>query len=311
MSCDNLPDNGRITRRVVCDFARLLDPALADWIAEHIAFPCSTVDRIVPATTAADRAAAGAELGVVDAWPLLTEPFLQWVIEDRFAGPRPAFERAGCELVAEVGPYEQMKLRMLNGSHSCIAYLGQLAGHETVAQGVADPLLRRFVHGLMTEEIMPTLALPVAELEEYRDRLLARFANAALNHRTAQIARDGSAKLPQRLLAPVRSRLAAGLPITRLALGVAAWILYCCRTPRVDDPAADTIAALARAAGEDPQALAEAFLTLEAVFGTDLARLESFRRPLVSALRRLAESGVAATLAADGPGPSPDLRKGQ
>ncbi|HHY48640.1 MAG TPA: mannitol dehydrogenase family protein, partial [Alphaproteobacteria bacterium] len=226
MSCDNLPSNGKTTRRIVLRFAQLRSPALAAWIREHVAFPSTMVDRIVPATTDADRELVAAATGLEDAWPIVTEPFTQWVIEDRFANGRPPFETVGAQLVDEVEPFELMKLRMLNGSHSTMAYLGYLAGHEYVADAVGDPAFRRLIHGLMTEEVMPTLPMPRAELERYRDDLLARFANPALRHRTWQIAMDGSQKLPQRLLGTIRERLQAGQGINRLALGVAAWMRY-------------------------------------------------------------------------------------
>ena len=185
------------------------------------------VDRIVPATTDADRAAVAARLGLEDAWPVVTEPFTQWVIEDRFASGRPRFEEAGAELVSDVAPYELMKLRLLNGSHSTLAYLGYLAGYETIAEAMADPAFARLVRGLMDEEVTPTLTVPPgADLAGYKASLLDRFANPALKHRTWQIAMDGSQKLPQRLLGTVRDRLAAGAPIERLALAVAAWMRY-------------------------------------------------------------------------------------
>ena len=172
------------------------------------------VDRIVPATTAADVAQIGRALGLHDAAPVVCEPFRQWVIEDRFAGPRPAWELAGAELVADVAPYEEMKLRLLNGSHSAIAYLGCLAGFEHVFEVMAEPDFVAFVRAMMAE-VAPTLAVPT-DLAAYQASLLARFANPALAHRTSQIAMDGSQKVPQRLLGPIRDRLRAGAPIDRL-----------------------------------------------------------------------------------------------
>src|SRR5690606_12891464 len=192
MSCDNLPANGATTRRIVTRLAALQDRDLAGYITENVAFPGTMVDRIVPATADADCAAISAITGLDDAWPIVTEPFTQWVIEDDFPEGRPAFEAVGAELVTDVEPYELMKLRMLNGSHSTLAYLGYLAGHQYVADAIADPAIRRLVDRLMSEEVMPTLPMPRADLEAYRDRLLARFANPALQHRTWQIAMDGS-----------------------------------------------------------------------------------------------------------------------
>jgi fructuronate reductase len=207
LCCDNLPDNGNSTRALVGRLARLIDPALADFIENEAVFPNTMVDQIVPATTDADRAEIDAALGVHDAWPVVCEPFRQWVIEDRFPLGRPAWERTGAELVTDVLPYEAMKLRMLNGSHSAIAYLGQLAGWRTVADAIADPTLAAFISGLM-EEVAATLQLPPqVDRAAYSRALMARFANPALQHQTAQIARDGSQKLPMRLFATAARRL--------------------------------------------------------------------------------------------------------
>jgi fructuronate reductase len=156
----------------------------------------------------------------------MTEPFSQWVIEDNFPAGRPRFENTGVELTADVRPFEMMKLRMLNGSHSTLAYLGYLAGYEFVSEAISDPAFDALIRGLMTEEVMPTLPDGLGDLFRYRDALLERFANPALKHRTWQIAMDGSQKLPQRLLGTVRDRLARGLPVVRLSLGVAAWMRY-------------------------------------------------------------------------------------
>ncbi len=226
-SCDNRPSTGAVTARVLRAFGALLEPDLDHWIEDNVACPSSMVDRIVPATTADDRTRIAAALGVEDAAPVVTEPFSQWVFEDRFPTGRPAWDRFGAEPVADVRPYEAMKLRLLNASHSCIAYLGYLSGYQTVAETVADPAFTRFVAALMDEEVTPTLRMPAgADLAPYKAALLERFANPALKHRTWQIAMDGSQKLPQRFLATIRDRLAAGAPFDRLALGVAAWMRY-------------------------------------------------------------------------------------
>jgi fructuronate reductase len=189
------------------------------------------VDRIVPRTTDGDRERISARLGVRDAWPVVAEPFMEWVIEDRFAAGRPAWElggnNGGARFVEHAEPFEKLKLRMVNGSHSTLAYLGFMAGLKTVDQAVSAPALCRFVDALMREEIAPTLpALPELDLADYRARLLRRFANPALQHQTRQIAMDGSQKLPQRLLGTVRDRLRDGRGIERLALAVASWVHY-------------------------------------------------------------------------------------
>jgi fructuronate reductase len=223
ISCDNLAGNGARLRDAVLAAS---DDALADWIATHGAFPQTMVDRIVPATDAADIAALADRTGLIDRAMVKAEPFSQWVIEDRFAGARPDFEAAGVQIASDVAPWEEAKLRLLNGAHSAIAYLGGLAGIDHVYRFVALPAGRRFVTALW-DELAPTLSPPPElDLESYRAALLARFSNAALGHRTRQIAMDGSQKLPQRLLAPIAERLARGERIDALALAVAAWLRW-------------------------------------------------------------------------------------
>jgi len=301
LSCDNLPHNGAVTAGVLRRFAELRDPDLGRWIADQVACPSSMVDRIVPATTAEDRAAVAARLGLDDAWPVMTEPFSQWVVEDRFPAGRPAWELEGAEMVADVRPYETMKLRLLNASHSCIAYLGDLAGYETVAQTVADPAFARFVRALMDEEVTPTLQMPPGvDLEGYKAALLARFANPALKHRTWQIAMDGSQKLPQRLLGTIADRLRAGAPVDRLALGVAAWMRYVTgvdeggRPIDVRDPLAARFTDIAAETGPVAERLAPALLAVESVFGTDLPRHPGFTGAVTAALARLYARGARA-----------------
>ncbi|MBZ9859747.1 mannitol dehydrogenase family protein [Mesorhizobium sp. CA12] len=232
LCCDNLPANGATLHRLMVEFAELRDSReggahLARHIADEVAFPSSMVDRIVPATTDADRARIAGELGIDDAWPVMTEPFRQWVIEDRFPAGRPAWEKFGVTMVEDVGPFEDMKLRLLNGAHSGIAYLGLLSGHATVDRAFADPSIRQFVDWLWAEAI-PTLPQEAGlDTSAYTAELAERFSNTALAHRTAQIANDGSQKLPQRIVASALARLEAGLLPEHLSLVVAAWIAAC------------------------------------------------------------------------------------
>ena len=308
--CDNLPHNGRVVEGIVAAYARQRDPALADWIAASVAFPSTMVDRIVPATTDADVAEVARLLGVADAAPVVGEPFTQWVIEDRFAAARPRWEEAGAQLVADVAPFETMKLRLLNGSHSTLAYLGFLAGHEFIWQASSDAQLAALVERQMTEEIVPTLvAPPGTDLDAYCGQLMIRFRNPALPHRTQQIAMDGSQKLPQRLLNTVRDRLAAGASIDHLTLAVAGWIRYASgvdeqgRAIAVSDPLAPTFAQIAAARAGDPAALAAGFLDLVPVFGADLVGHAAFRAAVTRHVVALFRDGVRATLKAHlGPG---------
>lgn len=301
LTCDNLPSNGHVLKRVVTRFAELRDPELAAFVAD-VASPSTMVDRIVPATTDADRAAITAALGFSDAWPVMTEPFRQWVVEDDFPLGRPAWETAGVVFVEDVSAFETMKLRLLNGSHSTLAYLGYLAGAETVADAMALPGMEDLVEALMRDEVSPTLP-PLAgfDLPAYRRALVERFNNPALRHRTWQIAMDGSQKLPQRLLGTIRDRIQAGAPYDRLALGVAAWMRYARgideagKAIDVRDPLSARIAELAQGS-DDPEEIAKALLGMKEIFGDDLGADPDFRAQIVRALSRLFSEGSAAVL---------------
>jgi fructuronate reductase len=302
--CDNLPHNGRTVEGLVHAFAQRRDAALAVWIAANVAFPSTMVDRIVPATTGADIAETARLLGVHDAAPVAAELFGQWIIEDRFAAARPRWEDAGAQFTADVAPYEFMKLRLLNGSHSTLAYLGFLMGHDFVWQASRDPLLAGLVERQMAEEIVPTLPPPSGiDLTRYCGELLVRFRNAALPHRTRQIAMDGSQKLPQRLLGTVRDRLAAHASYDHLALAVAGWIRYASgRDERggaieVQDPLAATYAQIVRDAHDDPLRIADGFLDLGSVFGGDLVAHRPFRAAVQANVAALFRDGAARTLA--------------
>ncbi len=305
LCCDNLPHNGQVVEQIVLALAQLWDPALADWVGAHVTFPSTMVDRIVPATTERDIAEAALILGVRDAAPVVCEPYFQWVMEDRFAGGRPAWEHAGVQFADDVGPFETMKLRFLNGSHSTLAYLGYLAGHEYIWQACSDPQLGALVERLMAEEIAPTVPPPPGiDLGAYRSLLLQRFRNPVLPHRTQQIAMDGSQKLPQRLLNTVRERLAGEGSITHLALAIAGWIRYASGTDEhgnaisVSDPLAPQFREITAAANGDAVRLAAGFLDLAPVFGTELGKHMRFRAAVTANVVSLFTKGVRATLAA-------------
>jgi fructuronate reductase len=304
MSCDNLPSNGKTAARIVTRFAELRSGELAEYVRGNVAFPSTMVDRIVPATTDADRRMVSELIHLDDAWPVVTEPFTQWVIEDNFPSGRPPFQDAGVQMVADVEPFERMKLRMLNGAHSTLAYLGYLAGHQYVAEAMEAPGFGPLIKAMMTEEVIPTLRMPNVDLYKYRDELLARFANPALQHRTWQIAMDGSQKLPQRLLATIRDRLAAGQPITRLALGVAAWMRYVTGIDEdgkpidVRDPLAKRLRAIADASKGQPIRLVVGLMTVKEIFGTDLPQNEIFRETVTAHLQALVTQGSAETVRA-------------
>jgi fructuronate reductase len=303
LACDNLPANGRTLRGLVIGFAELLDVELGKWVAGEVRFPSTMVDRIVPATTEEDRASVAAALGLTDAWPVVAEPFSQWVIEDDFGLERPAWDQAGARFVQDVAPYELMKLRLLNGAHSTLAYLGYLMGRETVSAAMQETGIARLLEAMMRDEVTPTLpALGGIDLSSYRASLLERFRNPTLKHRTWQIAMDGSQKLPQRLLGTIRDRLAKGQPIDRLALGVAGWMRYVIgidemgETIDVRDPLAPRLRAIADETGPVAARLAPALFALREVFGTDLPADPRFAAAVEAALDRLLTLGARATV---------------
>jgi fructuronate reductase len=303
LCCDNLTQNGRLVAGLIDVFARERDTGLAQWIADHVTFPSTMVDRIVPAATDGDLAAVRLALGVLDLAPVVCEPFKQWVIEGRFAVGRPQWEQAGAQFVANVEPFETMKLRLLNGSHSAFAYLGFLAGYETIWQVAAQPDFIALMWRIM-DEATPTLTVPGdVDVAAYKDALVERFANPALPHRTQQIAMDGSQKLPQRILGTIRDNLAAGRPIDSCALVVAAWMRYVSgvdevgRLIKVDDPMADEFARIADLHRGDPAQFVRALLGLHAIFDDDLSTDRRFVDPVTAWLTSLFAEGAARTVA--------------
>ncbi|MDB3929251.1 mannitol dehydrogenase family protein [Paracoccaceae bacterium] len=264
-------------RQIVLDFAHLIDPSLAQWIGENGRFPATMVDRITPATTSADIARVTAVTGLYDSEPVLHEPFRQCVIEDNFVRDmRPDFNAVGVEMVKDVSRYKQMKLRMLNGSHSALAYLGYLAGHETISGTVADPAFAAYVRQLWAE-IMPVMRAPQGfDLQVYAQALMERYANPKIRHRTWQIALDGSQKLPQRLLGSLEANIATGKPVPGLSLAVAAWMYYVGGIDQtgqpidVKDPMAEKLRAISDASTTPADKVA-ALLSLSKIFPAELA----------------------------------------
>lgn len=309
LCCDNLPNNGEAIRRLLAARAEVHDrehpgSRLADWISENVTAPSTVVDRITPATTPHDLAEAERLLGVSDAAPVVTEPYRSWIIEDRFAGPRPAWERAGVTLTGDVAPYEALKLRLLNGSHSAIAYLGALAGDHTIAVALEDEDLKEVVSRLMREDIAPTLVLPAdVDIDAYERSVIARFGNPALHHTTWQVASDGSEKLPLRLVPVVRDRIRAGpRPPAWATLALAAWMRFVTAgltdagAPiAVSDPRASTIRTAVGPA-EDARSIVDRLLALEQIFGPDLRERHDLSEALTYWLRALMLDGTRATL---------------
>jgi fructuronate reductase len=305
LSLDNLAGNGDALRERVLGHAGRDDTALAAWIENGCTFPNSMVDRIVPRTTDEDREGVAKLLGERDAWPVVAEPFFDWVVEDRFAAGRPEWDAGGARFVAEARPWEVLKLRMVNGAHSQIAYLGVMAGWRTVDSAIAHDALARHVQAFWRDEVEPTLApLPGLERAGYRARLLERFRNPALGHRTLQIAMDGSQKLPPRWMLPLAERIVQGKAIDRFALGVAAWLHFLRgRDERgdpypIDDPLADALVQRQQEAEAmaDDRAQLRHLTGFAPVFGA-LAGHPVLIDAVLPHWRALRTRGVAATLA--------------
>ena len=279
ISCDNIPSNGARLSAAVLEFAGRRSAALARWIRSNVTFPCSMVDRIVPATTPEDIEEVSRAIGARDPAAVVGEPFRQWVIEDRFAGDRPPLDLAGAEFVPDSRPYEQIKMRVLNAAQSTLAHQGALVGLEFSYQAAADPVLSALTRRMLEREASSTLP-KVAGMEAagYVDTSMARIRNAAIRHRCHQIGADGSQKIVQRLLDPLRERLAAGRPADLLTLSVASWIAYCLSGARrfgarwtPSDPYAETVSAM----GDriyDLAELAQSVLAIASIFGADMAR---------------------------------------
>ena len=300
MSCDNVPGNGGVARRALVSFARLLDPAHADWIAESVAFPNSMVDRITPGTTDADRAALADQFGVQDAWPVVCEPFTQWVLEDHFPTGRPAWGEVGVQLVHDVAPYELMKLRMLNAGHQVVGYLGALAGFVYCHEVCQDPTFRAFLSTFMATEAAPTLPpVPGVDLDEYRRTLIDRFSNPYVRDTLVRLCAETSDRIPKFLLPSVQHNLAHGGPIEHSALVIAAWARYAEGVDdaghpiEVVDPLREPLMAAAARQREEPTA----FLAQREIFG-DLVDDARFTEVYLRALASLHTVGALAAVAA-------------
>lgn len=296
LSCDNIPDNGHVVKNAVLGMAQKRSPELAAWIDAHISFPGTMVDRIVPAATEASLAEITQALGVDDPCAISCEPFIQWVVEDNFVAGRPEWEVAGVQMVEDVLPWEQMKLRMLNGSHSFLAYLGYLAGYAHINECMEDEHFRQAARRLMLDEQAPTLRITDVDLTTYADSLIDRFANPALQHRTWQIAMDGSQKLPQRMLDGIRVHLERHTVWPLLALGVAGWMRYVSGTDDqenaidVRDPLSEKIRGIVSTSSEADRVTA--LLRLSEIFGHDLPQTPAFVDAIVQAYQRLVRDGA-------------------
>lgn len=297
-SCDNLPGNGDVAHQTITAFARLKDAELGDWIDEHVEFPNSMVDRITPVTSQEDIDRLAAEFGIQDKWPVVTEPFTQWVLQDDFPAGRPPFEDVGVQVVPDVVPYELMKLRLLNASHQALTYLGYLSGYRYAHEVAQDPLFEEFLLGYMTQEGSPTLPeVPGVDLDAYRRELVERFANPEVRDTLARLCAESSDRIPKWLVPVIREDLKAGRPIDRSALVVASWARYAEGVDEQGEPIdivdhrKDEVMAAAAKQGEDDLA----FLRDPTLFG-DLVEQEAFTTPYRAALKSLHDKGARATL---------------
>lgn len=300
MSCDNIPGNGHVARKMLSAFARLKDPEIAGFLENEVRFPNCMVDRITPVTTDADREALAERFGVEDGWPVVCEPFTQWVLEDDFGGERPPYEDVGVQIVEDVEPYELMKLRLLNASHQALAYLGFLAGYQYAHEVCQDKLFVDFLLAYMDNEGTPTLPpVPGVDLDRYKHQLIERFANPEVRDTLARLCAESSDRIPKWLLPVVREQLAAGREITRSVLVVASWARYAegvdeqGQPIEVVDRLRDKLVERAQHNREDPLV----FISDPDLFG-DLASDERFVTPYEAALKSLHEIGARATLEA-------------
>lgn len=302
LSCDNVIGNGAVARTSTLGVVAATDPDLQDWVAEHIAFPNSMVDRITPVTTDDDRAWLAANFDVDDRWPVMTEPFRQWVVEDTFAGARPPFEDLDVIVTDDVEPYELFKLRLLNAGHSCLAYLASLVEIEGVHEVMAEPDFAGFLRRFLDDEAGPTVpATPGIDLEDYKASLVARFANPAIGDQVQRLCLDGSAKFPKFLVPTIRRNLATDGPVALSALALAGWCQYLLGQAEsgapidlAPDPRLEEARSHARASLDDPAA----FLGFAPVFGDDLPASARFSRAFTDAVQSLRSDGVRSTLGA-------------
>ncbi len=305
LSCDNLPDNGAVLKRALVTFARATDAALAQWIEAEVASPRTMVDSITPATDDRLRERTRELTGLDDRWPIQREPFTQWVIEDLPAMREADWPSVGVTLAKDVGVYDRAKLRLVNGPHSTLTYVGLLRGHETVADAMRDEQLASFVERLMKRDLGPSLgSTPGFDAEQYISAVLARFRNPGIRHLLSQIAWDGSKKLPVRIVVTIGEALRAGRPVHRLVVPLAAWMRFVVRQAKagvaIVDPDAARLADIGKACTGEARADIERFAACEAVLPPDLLGDERFRRALEASYENLAapKSALTAELSA-------------
>lgn len=299
MSCDNLPHNGAVTRKALLAFATLRDPGLRAWIEQNVSFPNAMVDRITPMTSTAHRLQLADKHGVDDNWPVVCEPFVQWVLEDKFVNGRPAWEQVGVQFTDDVSPYEEMKIKLLNGSHLALTYLGFLKGYRFVHETMNDPLFVRYMRAYMDLDVTPQLApVPGIDLTDYKNTLVARFSNQAIADQLERVCSDGSSKFPKFTIPTLNRLIADGQETRRAALVVAAWALYLKGvdengdTYSIPDPRAEFCQGLVA----DDALITQRLLAVEEIFGTAIPRSAAFVAAFEWCCNSLREVGVTRTL---------------
>ena len=299
MSCDNLPHNGAVTRKALLAFATLRNTGLRDWIEQNVSFPNAMVDRITPMTSTAHRLQLADKHAVDDAWPVVCEPFVQWVLEDKFVNGRPAWEKVGVQFTDDVSPYEEMKIKLLNGSHLALTYLGFLKGYRFVHETMNDPLFVRYMRAYMDLDVTPQLApVPSINLDDYKDTLVARFSNQAIADQLERVCSDGSSKFPKFTVPTINRLIADGRETRRAALVVAAWALYLKGVDENGDTYSipDPRAAFCQALVAEDALMTARLLAVEEIFGTAIPRSAEFVAAFEWCCNSLREVGVTRTL---------------
>jgi mannitol 2-dehydrogenase len=299
MCCDNLPGNGHITHHLLIQFLEKAAPELVAWVEQNVSFPNAMVDRITPVTTPAVQDILARDFSVHDQWPVVCEDYLQWILEDKFIAGRPAFEKVGVQMVADVEPYEKMKVRLLNGSHSALSYMSYLMGYRAVDKAMADPLIKAFVKRYMDEDITPSVpAVPGIDLKAYKEKLIDRFSNPSISDQVQRLAEDGSQKIRNAIVPPLEFQLESGGSISSIALALAAWWRYLNGVDEVQqpiaikDPVAEALSNAARLSPKDPVAL----LSFDAIFGKQLSANAQLVAKMTEYLESIYAHGMRKTL---------------
>ena len=295
MSCDNLPGNGHLTQHLIIQFAQMADPSMVDWIKQNVSFPNAMVDRITPVTTDEVRRILADDYNIDDKWPVVCEGYIQWVLEDNFAAGRPALETVGVQMVKEVEPYEKMKVRLLNGSHSVLSYISYLMGYRDVDAAMADPLIAKFVRGYMDNDITPTVPpVPGIDLDQYKTTLIQRFSNKSIRDQVQRLAEDGSQKFRNALVPALEHQLTNNGSTRYMAFALAAWYRYLLgideqnKPIEVKDPMRDRLMDKAKAAPADPIGL----LAIDEIFGTTAISSNDFVQAVTKSLKDINDKGM-------------------